>query len=144
MADRGTPWTPAGQHPLRHGAAFLISGGTAFAVDATVLELMTALLGVNPLVARLAAITLAMVVGWLMHRTFTFAVLTPPNLSEFLRYAGVAWAAAATNYAVFALILLAAPGTHPLLALVLSSIAAMLLSYVGMRFAAFRASGRRR
>jgi putative flippase GtrA len=144
MANRATQWTPAGQHPLRHGAAFLISGGTALAVDATVLELMTALMGVHPLIGRMVAIAIAMVAGWLMHRTFTFAVPTPPNLAEFLRYAGVAWAAAAINYAVFALVLLARPGTHPLVALVVSSIVAMLLAYVGMRFGAFQASARER
>ena len=36
-----------------------------------------------------------MVAGWLMHRTFTFAVATPPNVAEFVSYAGVAWTAAA-------------------------------------------------
>jgi putative flippase GtrA len=76
MADRRTQWTPAGQHPLRHGLAFVLSGGTAFAVDATVLQGLTALLGVPAIAARVAAIALAMVAGWLMHRTFTFAVAT--------------------------------------------------------------------
>jgi putative flippase GtrA len=138
MAERGRAWTPAGQHPVRHGLAFLLSGGTAFAVDATVLELLTALLGMPAIVARVAAIALAMVAGWLMHRTFTFAVASPPNVAEFVRYAGVAWTAAAANYAVFVLILMARPGTHPLLALVASSVVAMVLAYLGMRFAAFR------
>ncbi|HSR81418.1 MAG TPA: GtrA family protein [Hyphomicrobiaceae bacterium] len=143
MPDRGRKWTPAGQHPLRHGLAFVLSGGTAFAVDATVLELLTALLGVPAIAARVAAIALAMVAGWLMHRTFTFAVARRPNVAEFVRYAGVAWGAAAVNYAVFVLILLARPGTHPLVGLVVSSIAAMILAYVGMRFAAFHRSGAR-
>ena len=75
-----------------------------------------------------------------MHRTFTFAVATPPNLAEFVRYAGVAWAAAAVNYAVFVLVLLVRPVTHPLVGLIVSSIAAMVLAYVGMRFAAFHPS----
>jgi len=138
MAERGRTWTPAGQHPVRHGLAFLLSGGTAFAVDATVLELLTALLGMPAILARLAAIALAMVAGWLMHRTFTFAVASPPNVAEFVRYAGVAWTAAAANYAVFVLVLMARPSTHPLLALVASSAVAMVLAYLGMRFAAFR------
>ena len=137
MADRGREWTPAGQHPLRHGLAFLFSGGTAFAVDASVLELLTALLGMPAIAARVVAITLAMVAGWLMHRTFTFAVARPPNVAEFVRYAAVAWTAAAVNYAVFVVILLARPATHPLVALIASSIAAMVLAYLGMRFAAF-------
>ena len=141
MVERRTQWTPAGQHPLRHGLAFVLSGGTAFAVDATVLQGLTALLGVPAIAARVAAIALAMVAGWLMHRTFTFVVATRPSVAEFVRYAGVAWAAAAVNYAVFVLILLARPGTHPLVGLVVSSIAAMVLAYLGMRFGAFHRSG---
>jgi len=141
MVERRTQWTPAGQHPLRHGLAFVLSGGTAFAVDATVLQGLTALLGVPAIAARVAAIALAMVAGWLMHRTFTFAVATQPSVAEFVRYAGVAWSAAAVNYAVFVLLLLARPGTHPLVALVVSSIAAMVLAYLGMRFGAFHRSG---
>jgi putative flippase GtrA len=142
MADgpnRGA--TPGGQHPLRHGLGFLVSGGTAFAVDALVLELLTALLGLNPIAARLVAISLAMVAGWLMHRTLTFAVPVRPSVAEFLRYAGVAWAAAAVNYALFVAILLVRDETEPLVALVVSSLAAMVVAYLGMRFAAFRQGG---
>jgi putative flippase GtrA len=138
MADSPNRSAPGGQHPLRHWGGFLISGGTAFAVDALVLELLTLLLGINPIGARLVAISLSMVAGWLMHRTFTFAVATPPSLAEFLRYAGVAWTAAAVNYAVFVLILLLRPQTEPLAALVISSAVAMIIAYLGMRFGAFR------
>ena len=65
---------PGAQHPVRHGLAFLVSGGTAFLVDALVLTLLTAVVGLHPILARVAAIALAMVAGWLMHRTFTFRV----------------------------------------------------------------------
>jgi len=139
-SQNGNP-VPGGQHPVRHGLAFLISGGTAFAVDATVLTLLTVLLGLHPILARLFAISLAMVAGWLMHRTFTFAVPTPPSFAEYLRYAGVAWTAAAINYGVFVLIVLTLPEVAPLAALVASSAVAMGFSYLGMRFAAFRHRG---
>ena len=132
---------PGAQHPVRHGLAFLVSGGTAFVIDALVLKLLTSVLGLHPIVARLAAIALAMVAGWLMHRTFTFRVGGPPTLPEFVRYAGVAWTAAAVNYALFVLIVLARPATDPLVALVISSAVAMVLAYLGMRFAAFRKRG---
>jgi len=72
-----------------------------------------------------------------------FAVPTPPSVSEFLRYAGVAWAAAAVNYFLFVAILLVRSETAPLVALVVSSAAAMVFAYLGMRFAAFRQGGRR-
>jgi putative flippase GtrA len=129
---------PGAQHPVRHGLAFLVSGGTAFLVDALVLTLLTAVVGLHPILARVAAIAFAMVAGWLMHRTFTFRVAARPSLPEFLRYAGVAWTAAAVNYGVFVLIVLAFAGIEPLLALVVSSAAAMAFAYIGMRFAAFR------
>ena len=91
--------------------------------------------------ARLAAIAVAMVAGWLMHRTFTFRVTARPSLPEFLRYAGVAWTAAAVNYGLFVLIVLAYPAIEPLVARVISSAVAMVLAYLGMRFAAFRHRG---
>lgn len=138
MTPRNGNLLPDGQHPVRHGLAFLVSGGTAFAVDATVLTLLTAVFGLHPILARLFAISLAMVAGWLMHRTFTFAVPTPPSFVEYLRYAGVAWTAAAINYGVFVLIILLVPDVLPLAALVGSSLVAMTFSYLGMRFGAFR------
>ena len=138
MAGSGDRWVPGGQHPLRHWLGFLISGGVAFTVDAIVLELLTTVAGLHPIAARLAAISLAMVAGWLMHRWLTFAVPTPPSLPEFLRYAGVAWTAAALNYALFVLIVVMRPATPLFAALVISSVAAMIFSYLGMRFAAFR------
>ena len=134
----GNRSAPGAQHPVRHGLAFLVSGATAFSVDALVLALLTSFVGLNPIVARLAGIVLAMVAGWLMHRTFTFRVAARPSVPEFLRYAGVAWTAAAVNYALFVLIVLAFAAIEPLVALVISSAAAMAFAYFGMRFAAFR------
>jgi putative flippase GtrA len=123
---------------LRHWLGFLSSGGLAFTVDGIVLKALTLLLGWHPIIARLFAISLAMLVGWLAHRTFTFALRVPPSLGEFLRYAAVGWTAAAVNYAVFVLVLLVWPKAEPLAALLLSSLAATLFAYLGMRYAAFR------
>ena len=141
MLGEGNKSAPGAQHPVRHGLAFLVSGGTAFVIDGLVLKLLTSVLGLHPIVARLAAIALAMVAGWLMHRTFTFRVTARPSLPEFLRYAGVAWTAAAVNYGLFVVIVLAYPAIEPLVALVVSSVVAMVFAYLGMRFAAFRHRG---
>jgi putative flippase GtrA len=138
MTGKPSRLAPAGQTPLRHALAFAISGVVALAVDGLVLKLLTVLAGLHPIAARVIAICLAMVAGWLMHRTFTFRSTTSPSVAEFMRYAGVAWTAAAVNYAVFAVILLARPATEPLVALVVASAAAMVFAYLGMRFAAFR------
>jgi hypothetical protein len=80
----------------------------------------------------------AMTSGWLSHRTFTFALKTPPTIAEYLRYMAVGWFVSAVNYGVFVIILLLRPVTEPLTALLGSSVVAMFFAYFGMRFAAFR------
>jgi putative flippase GtrA len=117
---------------------FVVSGSVAFAIDALVLTALSSGLGVNPILARAAAIALAMIAGWLMHRTFSFAVTAAPSVAEFLRYIGVAWTAAAVNYGVFVLVMLLRTASSPLAAMVFSSAVAMVISYLGLRFAAFR------
>ena len=138
MSDNSGQPAPGRQHVVRHGLGFLVSGGLAFSTDALVLTLLTALFAIHPIPARLVAISVAMVVGWLSHRTLTFAVSAPPSRAEFLRYAGVQWTAAALNYGLFVLIILARPETLPFLAMVASSLVAMVFSYLGMRYGAFR------
>jgi putative flippase GtrA len=122
----------------RHGAGFVASGLIALSVDALVLTLLTYALGVPPLLARIVAISCAMVAGWRAHRRLTFDVKHPPSLAEFLSYAAVAWFSAAVNYAGFAAVLLLRPATPPLVALVIASLGAMTVSYLGMRFGVFQ------
>ena len=55
-----------------------------------------------------------------------------------MRYAGVQWTAAALNYGLFVLIILVRPETVPFFAMVASSLVAMVFSYLGMRYGAFR------
>jgi putative flippase GtrA len=138
MTIRWNGSSPGSQSTVSHGLGFLLSGSIAFLVDATVLTVLTSLVGLHPVVARVFAISVALVAGWLSHRRFTFRLTTPPSFPEFLRYAAVGWAAAALNYAVFVAIVLAWPGIVPVYALVLSSLVAMTFSYLGMRFAAFK------
>lgn len=132
---------PGTQHPVQHGLGFLFSGTLAFLADASILKLLTLLFDIHPILARLVAISVALVVSWLAHRRFTFRLAVPPTFPEFVRYAAVGWAAAALNYGVFAVIILARPEIEPLVALFFSSLVAMVFSYLGMRFAAFRQPG---
>lgn len=127
----------------RHIGGFAASGAIAFAVDATVLAILTRGLGADPFLARLLAIATAMVAGWRAHRRLTFDVRQPASASEFLTYAGVAWSSAAINYLVYAAILILRPGTEPLAALVGASLVAMTASYLGMRFGVFGKPGSR-
>ena len=89
-------------------------------------------------VLLVVAILVAMVVAWLLHRRLTFRVSAPPSLTEFLRFAGVAWTANAINYLVYAGILILWPATAIIVALIASTLIAAIFSYVGFRFGVFR------
>ena len=130
----------AGMSLHRHGLGFLTAGLLAFATDALVLEAGVRHFGLSPLLARIAAIAVAMLVGWLAHRRLTFAILTKPTAIEFARYVLAGAMAAFINYVLFALLLLTLPAMHRLIALVVASASAMVFSYVAMRYAVFRRS----
>ena len=129
---------PSMRNRIRHGAAFLASGGTAFLTDAGILAALTRGAGMDPFTARLIAIACAMVVAFYAHRTMTFAVKTSPTWHEFAKFIGVATTASVINYAIYAGILLIRPGTDPLVALVAATAISMCFSYAGMRFGVFR------
>jgi putative flippase GtrA len=123
---------------FRHWGGFLLSGGTAALVDAAVTTGLIHLAGRDPFSSRLAGIVVAMVVAWLMHRWITFAVIAPPSLREFGKFAAVAWSANALNYAIYAVILLVWPEFSPLIALIISTGIAAVFSYLGFRLGVFR------
>lgn len=134
--------TPAAQAPPLHRRAshwlgFLASGGLAFATDAALLALLTRIVHLDPYTARLLAIAGAMVVGWRAHRRLTFALPHTGTLREFLAYAALQWVAVAMNYGIYTAILLIRPATDPLIAMFAASLAAMVVSYLGMRFGVF-------
>jgi putative flippase GtrA len=126
---------------VEHGVGFVASGALAFLVDMGVLSALTRGLGVSPFVARPIGIVLAMCVGWMAHRRLTFAVQASPTLAEFAKYVGVAWLAAAINYGLFSLGLWILPTQAPEFMLVASSLGAMTVSYIGMRYGVFAQRG---
>jgi putative flippase GtrA len=123
---------------LSHWLGFLASGITAFIVDGSVLKLLTIVFAVPVLPARVASIAASMVVGWLMHRRFTFRIAARPSWTEFARFTGVAWSTAIVNYSLFVGLLYAWPKLEPLIAVFSAGLIAMVWSYLGLRFAAFR------
>ena len=126
--------------PLRHWGGFLASGLIALTCDALILQIGILVFGLHPLAARLIAISVAMVAGWLAHRRLTFSLTSAPTLGEFTRYSAIAWTTAALNYVAFATVLYVSPGVHPLVALAIASILATFFAYIGMRYGAFRGS----
>ena len=131
---------PALRQKLERLVRFGISGVLAVSTDVLVTSLLTRYLDMNPLYARIAAIALATVVGWLAHRRITFSVAGRPTWNEFARYVGVAWLSIVTNYSVFA-VLVSFTETTAEIAIVLSSLVAMFVAFFGMKFLVFRARG---
>ncbi len=129
---------PLDYRSLRHWGGFIVSGGSAFLVDAAINTALIHFIELSPFISRLISIGCAMVFAWLMHRNLTFAVTAPPRLSEFARFAMVAGSANALNYAVYAAILIVWPATPPLAALIVATAIATCASYLGFRFGVFR------
>lgn len=130
--------TEPAQYGVKHGAGFLASGILATGTDAGVLLALTRGFGLGPFSARLFAIACAIVVGYFAHRRFTFASRDPANLKQFAKFVSVAASASATNYVLYAAILLIWPTTEPLVAMIAPTLAGMVISYVGLRSAVFR------
>jgi putative flippase GtrA len=120
----------------RHLRTFVIAGALAFLIDAGVFVVLTRGAKLDPLAGRIFAISAAMLVSWLLNRTFTFRVSEPPSWREFLRFTAMAITVAALNYAIFAVLLMIAKMT-PIAALIVSAIAAACFAYYCMRYAVF-------
>lgn len=131
-----TAWTTriAG---LKHAAGFLVSGIAAFVTDTGVTKLIGWLTAWPWAACRIVGIAAAMVVSWACHRRLTFAMTAPPSLSEFARYVALAWTTAALNYAVFLVVLWFNPSIDTTIAIAISSLVAMVYSYLGMRIGVF-------
>jgi putative flippase GtrA len=114
---------------------FVVVGGIGFVVDAGLLEALRAL-GAPALAARVPAICGALVVTWLLNRTFSFGTKTRPSLAEFLAYASVSAVSAAVNYLIFTVLVLA--DLHPIAAVAIATAITMVLNFTGYRKLVFR------
>lgn len=128
----GAEWR-FGENPFRSHRIlrFTVVGGIGFVADAAMLALMLAATPLGPFVARLISIGFGLTVTWLCNRTLTFQPSSRGMLSEGARYGGVGITTSVVNYLVYSVLLLAMPWMAPLLALVIASLAAMALSYLG-------------
>jgi putative flippase GtrA len=110
---------------------FVLVGGIGFLVDAGVLALLLTATPLGPLAARIVSIGVALTATWMLNRTVTFRPSGRGLAREGLRYGGVGVATSLVNYLAYSAILLAVPGTPPLAALAVASLAAMALSFLG-------------
>ena len=109
---------------------FALVGGAGFFIDT---GLLTALhgAGLDPFSARAVSISAAALSTWRLNRMLTFGASSASQATEAVRYAGVAAAAAALNYALYAVALLLAPGLPPVGAVIVATAMAMTFSYLG-------------
>jgi len=120
------------------GPVFLVAGTIGFAVDAGLLAALLAVSDLGPFAARPIALLAAMTVTWAINRHFGFGPSRRHIAGEWLAYIAVGAGSALFNYSVYAACLLASPALPPLIALVLASLAAMSLSWLGFSRWVFR------
>lgn len=131
--DPAPPLAPLSRRLRR----FALAGATGFAIDAVLLSVLIRL-GLDPFSARLIAITVSALTTWQLNRRITWSKSQDGVAREGGRYFTVVVSAAAVNYAVYSAVLLALPGTAPLIALVVGTGAAMAFSFLGFDRFAFR------
>ena len=122
---------------LRYG----LVGATGFSVDAAILHLMVNGLGLHYVSGRLVSFSVAVVVTWLLNRTFTFRTAgSAGRLKEAAVYVGVQIAGGVANISIYTLAIMMVPTLKGwlLLPLALGSAAGLCLTYLGAKHLAFR------
>jgi putative flippase GtrA len=135
----------------RHGRisvqipSFAAVGLVGYVVDAAITYAGAKYLGLSPELARPPGFIVATVVNFLLNRAITFRHSDAPFVRAFVRYWAVASAGLAVNYAVYSACVLLAPRlgvvvTPAILPLFVAagSGVAMVLTFLGFRFFAFR------
>ena len=125
--------------------AFAAIGAIGYFVDAGITFLGAKYGGLSPELARPPGFIVATIVNFTLNRSITFRHSRAPLLRAFLRYCGVASVGLAVNYSVYSACVLLAPRagfavTPAILPLFVAagSGAAMVLTFLGFRFFAFR------
>jgi putative flippase GtrA len=125
--------------------AFAAVGLFGYFVDAGITYLCAKYLGMSPELARPPGFIVATIVNFTLNRAITFRHSRAPLIQAFGRYCAVASAGLAVNYAVYSVCVLLAPRagiavTPAILPLFVAagSGSAMVLTFMGFRFFAFR------
>jgi len=125
--------------------SFAAVGVLGYVVDAATTYAGAKYLGLSPELARPPGFIVATIVNFLLNRAITFRHSKAPLVRAFVRYCAVASAGLAVNYAVYSACVLLAPrfgfpvtpALLPVFVAVGSGVA-MILTFVGFRFFAFR------
>ena len=125
--------------------AFAAIGLFGYFIDAAITYLCAKYLGLSPEVARPPGFIVATIVNFALNRAITFRQSPAPLIRAFVRYCFVASAGLAINYGVYSACVFLTPRagvvvTPAILPLFVAAGggAAMVLTFVGFRFFAFR------
>jgi putative flippase GtrA len=139
------PAAPAHGRIAEQLPAFAAIGLIGYFVDAGITFAGAKYGGLSPALARPPGFIIATIVNFALNRSITFRHARTPFFRSFLRYCGVASVGLAANYAVYSACVLLAPSlgiavTPAILPLFVAAGggAAMILTFVGFRFFAFR------
>jgi putative flippase GtrA len=139
------PAAPAHGRIADQVPAFAVIGLIGYFVDAGITFAGAKYVGLPPELARPPGFIVATIVNFVLNRAITFRHSRAPFFRSFLRYCGVASVGLAVNYAVYLACVFLSPSfgiavTDKILPLFVAagSGAAMILTFVGFRFFAFR------
>lgn len=127
------------QKALFQFARFAGVGGLGLIVDVGITVLLIRH-GLDPLLSRIVAISLAMATTWRLNRALTFGPSEFGQAREGIRYFGIATLVALVNYAIFAILVLSYPELFPGIAVVIAVAVSTGLSFQGYRTFAFKKS----
>ena len=139
------PAVPAHGRIAQQIPTFAAIGLIGYFVDAAITFICARYLGLSPELARPPGFIVATIVNFALNRSITFRHARSPLTGSFMRYLLVASAGLAVNYAVYSACVFLAPSvgiavTPAILPLFIAagSGVAMVLTFVGFRFFAFR------
>jgi putative flippase GtrA len=139
------PAAPARGRIVEQVPSFAAIGAAGYVVDATITFVCAKYLGLSPELARPPGFIVATIFNFALNRSITFRHARSPLTGTFVRYALVAAAGLAVNYAVYSACVALAPiagiaVTPSILPLFVAagSGVAMTVTFVGFRFFAFR------
>jgi putative flippase GtrA len=136
MAMSFTAYVPS---ELLRVLRFGIAGTAGFAADAAILVLVIQQLHGGPIEARMISAPVAILLTFVLNRIWSFTDLEQPSIARsFGSYISVQGFGLLLNLLIYSLVI--AIVRSPVAALAVSSVSAMTLNYLGVRFWAFNGS----
>lgn len=116
---------------------FGMVGGSGLVVDLAALAFFWQVVGLDPLIARILSIWLAMTNNWFWNRVFTFRSQGRP-LGEYLRFVLVNSVGAVINYSTYGALIILLEGFSTYLAVILATLVSMVFNFVLSKIYAFK------